>query len=119
MIVVSDTSPITNLIEIGRFDILRSLFRTVLIPPTVFQEATFHEHVRRELEDAYWIQIVELATNSLYTLIAERLDRGEAEGIAGLLVILDADPLTIDPAKIADIKVMETIARGRTVYRRD
>jgi len=35
------------------------------------------------------------------------------------LVILDADPLTIDPARIADIKVIETIARGRTVYRRD
>lgn len=35
------------------------------------------------------------------------------------LVILDADPLTVDPAKIADIKVLETIARGKTVFRRD
>ncbi len=97
MIVVSDTSPITNLIEIGRFDILRSLFRTVLIPPTVFQEATFHEHVRRELEDADWIQIVELTTNSLYTLLAERLDRGEAEAIS-LAVETSADLILIDEA---------------------
>jgi len=35
------------------------------------------------------------------------------------LVILDADPLTADPAKIVDIKVMETIVRGQTVFRRD
>jgi predicted amidohydrolase YtcJ len=35
------------------------------------------------------------------------------------LVILDADPLKADPAKLADIRVVETIARGRTVYRRD
>lgn len=35
------------------------------------------------------------------------------------LVILDANPLTSDPAKIAEIKVLETIARGTTVYRRD
>lgn len=35
------------------------------------------------------------------------------------LVILDADPLKADPAKLADIRVVETIARGRTVFRRD
>jgi hypothetical protein len=35
------------------------------------------------------------------------------------LVILEADPLTIDPAKLLLIRVIETIARGRTVYRRD
>ncbi|MBM3596185.1 MAG: amidohydrolase family protein, partial [Alphaproteobacteria bacterium] len=35
------------------------------------------------------------------------------------LVILDTDPLKAEPAKLADIRVVETIARGRTVYRRD
>jgi predicted amidohydrolase YtcJ len=33
------------------------------------------------------------------------------------LVILDANPLTVDPARIDQIAVVETIARGRTVYR--
>jgi len=42
-----------------------------------------------------------------------------APGKCADLVILDADPLTADPARLADIKVVETIARGRTVYRRD
>ena len=34
------------------------------------------------------------------------------------LVILDANPLTVDPDAIKDINVIETIARGNTVYRR-
>jgi predicted amidohydrolase YtcJ len=34
------------------------------------------------------------------------------------LVILSDNPLTIDPAKIAEIRVLETIKEGKTVYRR-
>lgn len=34
------------------------------------------------------------------------------------LVILDGDPLTVAPGTIKDIKVVETIKRGLTVYRR-
>ena len=33
--------------------------------------------------------------------------------------MLDGNPLTIDPMKIADIKVVETIKEGKTVYRRE
>jgi predicted amidohydrolase YtcJ len=32
------------------------------------------------------------------------------------LVILEKNPLTTDPAELEDIGIMETIARGRTVY---
>lgn len=35
------------------------------------------------------------------------------------LVILDANPLTVEPQRIEDIKVVETIARGQTVFRRN
>ncbi len=34
------------------------------------------------------------------------------------LVVLDANPLTVDPDAIKDIGVVETFARGRSVYRR-
>lgn len=34
-------------------------------------------------------------------------------------VVLDQNPLTIDPLKIAGIKVVETIKEGKTVYHRD
>jgi predicted amidohydrolase YtcJ len=33
-------------------------------------------------------------------------------------VILSADPLTVDPLTIADIKVLETINDGHTVYQK-
>ena len=35
------------------------------------------------------------------------------------LVILGANPLTADPAELADIPVLETYARGRSIFRRD
>jgi hypothetical protein len=32
------------------------------------------------------------------------------------LVVLSEDPLTIDPMKIKDIQVLETIKEGNTIY---
>jgi predicted amidohydrolase YtcJ len=32
------------------------------------------------------------------------------------LVILDANPLAVDPAAIRDIKVIETVKEGRTIF---
>jgi predicted amidohydrolase YtcJ len=34
------------------------------------------------------------------------------------LVILSANPLTVDPTKLTDIEVVETIKEGKTIYRR-
>ena len=38
MIIVSDTSPITNLYQIGKLHLLESLFKQVIIPSKVFEE---------------------------------------------------------------------------------
>ena len=40
MIVVSDTSPITNLAAIGQVDLLRHLYGQVYLPDAVFVELT-------------------------------------------------------------------------------
>jgi predicted nucleic acid-binding protein len=38
MLVVSDTSPVTALLQIGKADLLPALFDRVLIPPAVLNE---------------------------------------------------------------------------------
>ena len=35
------------------------------------------------------------------------------------LVVLDQNPLKVDPMKIKDVKVVETIKEGRTIDRKD
>jgi predicted amidohydrolase YtcJ len=35
------------------------------------------------------------------------------------LVILDKNPLKVDPMSIKDIKVLETIKEGKTIYKAD
>lgn len=49
----------------------------------------------------------------------EEQSKGSIEvGKLADLVILDSDPLTVDPMRIKDIKVVETIKEGHTIYRR-
>ncbi|MDR0266156.1 MAG: amidohydrolase [Sphingobacterium sp.] len=50
----------------------------------------------------------------------EENDKGSLkEGKLADLVILDKNPLTIDPKKLRDIKVLETIKEGKAVFKRD
>jgi predicted amidohydrolase YtcJ len=52
--------------------------------------------------------------------IKEENTKGTLEvGKLADLVILERNPLTVDPATIKDIAVLETIKEGRTIFRRD
>jgi predicted amidohydrolase YtcJ len=49
----------------------------------------------------------------------EERERGTLEaGKVADLVILSANPLAVDPAALKDVKVLETVKAGRTVYQR-
>ena len=70
------------------------------------QKITAFEALRAITHDAAWQYFQEDRKGTL-----------EAGKVADL-VILDADPLAVDPAKMASIAVLETIKDGETVFRK-
>lgn len=76
MIVVSDTSPINALIQIGEISLLERLFHKVIIPPSVAKELAVTHTV---LEP--FIEVHELTTGEGLDALLQKLDAGEAEAI--------------------------------------
>ena len=114
MLIVSDTSPISNLILIKQLEILQSLYQSIVVPPKVHSEilalTQFGEDISEYL-DADWIQIKEPSNTQLVTQLLEKLDEGEAEAIA-LAKEIEADYLLIDERKgwrIADSMGIQSI----------
>ena len=62
MIVVSDTSPISALIKIGKVDLLSQLFGQIIIPPAVETELlrAFHDHKGRMLAEGQGLRAIGL-----------------------------------------------------------
>ncbi len=98
MIVVSDTSPISNLLQIGETDLLRLLFRKVVVPDEVFAEICKIESHKEFLTKQDWIETATLSDKNLKNRLMKNLDGGEAEAIA-LAVELKADYLLMDETK--------------------
>ena len=57
--------------------------------------------------------------HSAYQYFEEDRKGSLEEGKLANLIILDQNPLTIDPMKIKDIRVLETIREGETLYKID
>jgi|SRR5687768_15057238 len=90
MLVVSDTSPISSLIQINRIEILRDLFGTVCIPPAVRDELIrFHPAVPA------FVEVRAILDQSKVECLRAMLHQGEAEAIA-LACECHADYLLID-----------------------
>lgn len=99
MIVVSDTSPIANLIKIGHLDLLRLVYGTIFIPTQVYEEVQALQNFGYNVEDfssLSWIHQVS-PQNMVWVneLIHQDLDRGEAEAIV-LAKELGANVLLMD-----------------------
>jgi uncharacterized protein len=99
MIVVSDTSPILSLTLIGRLELLRDIYGSIVIPEAVRQELMVTEHRgTREVSQADWIISRPIDPDVALKLLQREVDRGEAEAI-GLAVQLHAEVLLIDERK--------------------
>ena len=89
MIVVSDTSPLTALLTIGRAELLHLLFGQVIIPPAVADEL-LHEHPVLPA----WIEVLS-PSHIPPAVIAAHLDPGETQALA-LALELHAHTLLMD-----------------------
>jgi predicted nucleic acid-binding protein len=98
MIVVSDTSPLTNLAAIGQFDLLHQLYGQVHIPEGVWHELSAEGKRwpgRDEVAAAGWVERRTVLNESLVMALRRDLDRGEAETIA-LALELQAELVLLD-----------------------
>lgn len=100
MIVISDTSAITNLAAIEHLHLLPQLYTQIIIPEAVYRELTqVNPPVAGSLEvqAATWIEVISVVNRHIVERLQQevRLDPGESEAIA-LAFELDADLLLID-----------------------
>ena len=101
MIVVSDTSALTSLIQIQRLNILFRLYDSVVIPTAVRDELlNFHSTIPKEIRVAAVTEAASVAR------LSSELDLGEAEAIV-LAREINADLILIDEAHGRQIAVAE------------
>lgn len=101
MIVVSDTSPITNLAAISQLNLLQQLYTHLIIPKAVYNEMVKVDQLvpgAVEVQTLPWIQTQAVADYQQIVAIQssqENIDVGEAEAIV-LALELKADLLLMD-----------------------
>jgi predicted nucleic acid-binding protein len=97
MIIVSNTSPIMNLLVIGKSNLLNELYGNIFIPQGVFQELS-NMHYQNKIKNLSWLKIETVSDSSLLKSLFFELDKGEAESIT-LAVEKKSDILLIDERK--------------------
>jgi len=90
VIVVSDTSPITSLTDVGQIGLLRLLFGTVIIPQEVHREL-----LRGQVELPEWIEVRGVRDRSMVARLLTEIDLGEAEAFV-LALEVKADRVLAD-----------------------
>ncbi len=100
MIVISDTSVITNLVAIHHLHLLQQLYDRILIPEAVYRElADIDPPVpgTLEVQTLDWLEVLSLRNRTIADQLQtqSQLDPGESEAIA-LALEINAELLLID-----------------------
>jgi uncharacterized protein len=97
MVVISDTSCISNLYQIGQLQLLTQLFQKIIIPQNVLKELNdFHSNDLIVELEKFQIILQDVINKSLVeSIFSKGIHLGEAEAIA-LSIELHADILLID-----------------------
>ncbi|VXD25452.1 Similar to tr/Q55985/Q55985 [Planktothrix serta PCC 8927] len=109
MIIISDTTPISELAKVNHLDLLPKLFGKVMIPQGVFDELQVGQHPAAKIvQNLSWLEIVKVDNQQLVNELQQsfKLDLGESEAIA-LAEEIGASQLLIDE------KAARKVAMGR------
>jgi predicted nucleic acid-binding protein len=97
MIVVSDTTPITYLLQIGHEFLLQSLYKKLFIPPAVRDELLRFEPTRRAAEQLFQMEWIIVQGPSSLIELPKQTDIGSGEWEAlSLAVEIRADLVLMD-----------------------
>ena len=117
MIVVSNTTPLSELAKVGKMYLLRDVFGRVVIPVEVYDEVTTGNHPAvQQVQSANWIEVrrVSYPEETVNLQMETGLDLGESAAIA-LAKELKAQRILIDEsagrtvAKARDLPVTGTV----------
>lgn len=95
MIVVSDTSAVSNLLQVDLLHILNLVYGKVIVPQAVYEELCEIEDQKKAIDSLKWIEIESASNFELIKRLESDLDAGESEAIA-LAIEFKADFLIID-----------------------
>jgi len=79
--IVSNTSPIANLVIIGQLHLLKSLYHEIVIPSAVREELAAEYTVWDEVKAEEWIRTQPVQNTALVEALLRRLHPGESEAI--------------------------------------
>lgn len=82
MIVISDSSPLIALSRINKLNLLKSLYKKILIPEAVAKEISFETTKKINLNKFSWIKIRTLNQPLTIDILSVNLGKGESETIA-------------------------------------
>ena len=95
--IIANATPLIYLHRIGKVDLLRQPFDQVSIPEEVARELWMGHRGEPTIPDFAWIEVVPVQNQSTVDVLAQDLDRGEAEVLA-LALERSADRVIIDDA---------------------
>lgn len=82
MIIVSDASSISNLLQIGLIEILHQLYGEITITPAVERELFAIDEQGEAIKQVAWIKVITPTDQKMILKLLDDLDLGEAESIA-------------------------------------
>jgi predicted nucleic acid-binding protein len=97
MMIIANATPLIYLHRIGKIELLRQLFDQVSIPNEVARELRMGHRGEPTIPDLAWIEVMPVQNQSTVDVLAQDLDRGEAEVLA-LALERSADRIIIDDA---------------------